>query len=264
MIMRGSPSRSRSMRAVALAMALCRAKALAPAAPLGATSRGAALRATVETATTAAPPTTDLVAKTRAFLESGTGFYSAPDASMLADDFIFRGGVVGPLNKADYLDTMEKLGVYRAFDLDANAYGFVEDPRDPRCVRFFLRNTGEHVDAWQPWGNVPPLPIRPAAGRTAVRGPTETGRLVFDDAGRVRHFATGLVVGKCEPARGDCNTSGLGAVLGLFHAVGFGWVGNLALIGGFRKLANVLAASLDPSVPKTKSEADVVPAWWIE
>ena len=141
---------SRSMRAVALAMVLCRAKALAPAAPLGATSRGAALRATVETATTAAPPTTDLVAKTRAFLESGTGFYSAPDASMLADDFIFRGGVVGPLNKADYLDTMEKLGVYRAFDLDANAYGFVEDPRDPRCVRFFLRNTGEHVDAWQP------------------------------------------------------------------------------------------------------------------
>ena len=46
--------------------------------------------------------------------------------------------------------------------------------------------------------------------------------------------------------------------------MGFGWVGNLALIGGFRKLANVLAASLDPSVPKTKSEADVVPAWWIE
>ncbi|KAH8065519.1 hypothetical protein JL720_12751 [Aureococcus anophagefferens] len=140
----------------------------------------------------------DLVAKTRAFLESGTGFYSAPDASMLAPDFIFRGGVVGP----------------------------------------------------------------PAAGRGGPRADGD-GRLVFDDDGRVRHFATGLVVGKCEPARGDCNTSGLGAVLGLFHAVGFGWVGNLALISGFRKLANVLAASLDPSVPKTKSEADVVPAWWI-
>ena len=58
--------------------------------------------------------------------------------------------------------------------------------------------------------------------------------------------------------------AGLGAVLGLFHAVGYGWVGDLALIGGFRKLANALADGVDPSVPKTKSDASQVPAWWVE
>ena len=41
-----------------------------------------------------------------------------------------------------------------------------------------------------------------------------------------------------------------------------GQADGFALVDGVRALANVLAASLDPSVPKTKSE--VVPAWWVE
>ena len=228
-------------------------------------ARGAALQAVFQKAASPSSASSqELIAKTIDFLETGTGFYSAPEASMLADDFVFRGGVVGPLGKADYLDTMEKLNVYRSFDLESNAWGFVADSRDPRCVRFFLRNSGEHVGAWQPWGSIPPLPLKPAPGRTAVRGPTETARVVFDEEGKIRHFATGLVVGKYEAAAGACNTNGLGAVLGLFHAVGYGWVGDLALIGGFRKLANALADGVDPSVPKTKSDASQVPAWWVE
>ena len=206
-----------------------------------------------------------LVELSRTFLSTGTGFYSEVRPELFADDFVFRGGVVGPLNKPDYCRTMRLLGVADAFDLEPNAFGFAVDPADPLCVRFFLRNTGEHVAPWQPWGAVPPVPLQPTAGRTRVVAPTETGRLVFDESGRVRHFATGLVVGRFEAQQKGVNTAGLGAVLGLFGAIGVGGVGALALNQLVRDLSNEAADRFDAlDIPKTKSRPEAVPGWWVE
>ena len=207
----------------------------------------------------------ELVQKTQEFIATGTGFYSPLRPELLADDFIFRGGVVGPLNKKDYCRTMELLGVAEAFDLEPNAFGFTVDPSDPLCVRFFLRNTGDHVKPWQPWGAAPPIPLQPTPGKTKVVAPTETGRLIFDADGRVKHFATGLVVGKYEAQQKGVNTNGLGAVLGLFHAVGVGSVGNLALYKVVRDLSNAAADRFEAlRIPKTKTNDDEVPGWWVE
>ena len=216
----------------------------------------------------AAPALTSerLVDLTKEYLDTGTGFYSALRPELMADDFIFRGGVVGPLNKKDYCRTMELLGIAKSWQLQSNAFGFVVDPADPMCVRFFLRNTGEHVAPWQPWGAVPPLPIQPTPGKTSVVGPTETGRIIFDSEGKVKHFATGLVVGKYEAEQGrGVNTNGLGAVLGLFNAVGLGPVGGLALSKTVRDLSNKAADDFpDLRIPKTKTIDAEVPGWWRE
>ena len=215
---------------------------------------------------TAAPYTADeLIELTKKFLDTATGLYSPLDAEQFADDFIFRGGVVGPLNKKDYLRTMTLLGCAEAFDLAHNAFGFTVDPDDPMCVRFFLRNRGEHTKPWQPWGAVPPTPIPPTPGRTTVIAPTETARLVFNPDGRVKHYATGLVVGKYEAVQGESNTNGLGAVLGLFNAVGFGAVGGLALNKQVRDASNFAADQFEfLKIPKTKTNEEDVPAWWKE
>jgi len=203
-----------------------------------------------------------LIELTKEFLDTGTGFYSALRPDLMAEDFIFRGGVVGPLSKADYCRTMELLGIADAWNLQSNAFGFTVDPADPYCVRFFLRNTGEHVSPWQPWGAVPPVPIKPTPGKTHVIAPTETGRVVFKDDGTVKHFATGLVIGKYEE---EVNTNGLGAVLGLFHAVGIGAVGNLALSQAVRDLSNKAADDFPAlKIPKTKTNTEDVPSWWRE
>ena len=215
----------------------------------------------------AAPPLTSekLIELTQQFLDSGTGFYSPLRPELMAEDFIFRGGVVGPLNKKDYCRTMELLGVASAFDLQSNAFGFTVDPADPLCVRFFLRNTGEHVAPWQPWGALPPIPLQPTPGRTTVIAPTETGRLLFNADGQVRHFATGLVVGKYEGVQGSVNTNGLGAVLGLFNSVGVGSVGGLALYKTVRDVSNAAADRFEAlRIPKTKTNAEDVPSWWME
>ena len=200
------------------------------------------------------------------FLDTGTGFYSSLRPELMSEEFIFRGGVVGPLNKKDYCRTMTLLGIADSWNLESNAFGFTVDPAEPDCVRFFIRNTGEHVAAWQPWGAVPPLPIKPKPGSTRVVAPTETGRIILDADGKVKHFATGLVVGKYEAQQGKgVNTGGLGAVLGLFHAVGIGSVGNLALYQVVRDLSNRAADQFeDLKIPKTKTNADEVPAWWRE
>ena len=216
---------------------------------------------------TAAPYTAEeLIELTKKFLDTATGLYSPLDAEQFADDFIFRGGgVIGPLNKKDYLRTMTLLGCADAFDLAHNAFGFTVDPDDPMCVRFFLRNRGEHTKPWQPWGAVPPTPIPPTPGQTTVIAPTETARLVFNPDGRVKHYATGLVVGKYEAVQGESNTNGLGAVLGLFNAVGFGAVGGMALNKQVRDASNFAADQFEfLKIPKTKTNEEDVPAWWKE
>ena len=62
-------------------------------------------------AASGSPDPPDVLALTHTFLREGTGYFSAPDATWLADDFVFRAPTVGPLNKADYLATMTTLGV---------------------------------------------------------------------------------------------------------------------------------------------------------
>jgi hypothetical protein len=206
-----------------------------------------------------------LIELSQNFLEHGTGFYSDLQPDLFAEDFIFRGGVVGPLNKKDYLRTMRLLGVSSAFDVQSNAFGFTPDPSDPMCIRFFIRNIGEHVKPWQPWGKFPPTPLAPTSGKTKVIGPTETGRLCFDSNGKVRLFSTGLVVGRFETTQREANTNGLGAVLGLFHAIGFGPVGNIALNKQVRVLSNMLSDKFDfLQIPKTKTSDADIPSWWTE
>ena len=97
---------------------------------------------------------------------------------------------------------------------------------------------------------------------TSVVAPTETARLIFSDSGKVKHFGTGLVVGKYEQ---EVNTNGLGAVLGLFNAIGVGQVGGLALSKQVRDFSNAAADQFEfLKIPKTKSLPENVPAWWKE
>ena len=58
-----------------------------------------------------------LVKLANEFIYEKSGFYSPYAADAFADDFVFRGPVIGPLNKADYLSTMDTFKVYMASDV---------------------------------------------------------------------------------------------------------------------------------------------------
>ena len=65
---------------------------------------------TAASAAVAPVPTTTpspLIELAETFITSQSGFYSPHNSDMFSDEFVFRGPVVGPLNKADYLNTMD-------------------------------------------------------------------------------------------------------------------------------------------------------------
>lgn len=187
------------------------------------------------------------------FLYTGSGFYSPPREDLLADDFVFRGPVVGPLNKQDYLDTLASFGVYTAYpDISPNAFGFTVDPENPLRVWFLVRNTGTNTG---PFGlgfglNLPP------SGNTA-RGLVETFSITFDEARKVKLLTVGYLADRFDE---KSNTGGYGAALGLLTAaLGGGPAGALASNKYVQRIANAFTPK---GGPRTVSDEEDVPAWW--
>lgn len=166
---------------------------------------------------------------------------------------VFRGPVIGPLNKADYLQTLGTFRIYEAFpDISPNAFGFTVDPDDPLRVWFLVRNSGT---------NTGPLGLGlgikwPASGKTA-RGATETFSLTFDEArAKVRKLTVGYVADRFEG-----NTGGSGAALGLMKVAGLVPMGFSAANPLFG-LAQWLGNDVVDYPARTVSKAEEVPPWW--
>lgn len=192
------------------------------------------------------------------YVTSKNGFYAPVDWEAHADDFIFRAGVVGPLNKRDYLSTMEKLAIAETFDMQPNAFGFCLDPDDDRTVRFFVRYTGQQVKPWKVAGTPIDIPVT----NRPIQGPTEAFCLKFNDQNQVQFFTISNPILYGNPKQPT--TGPLGAVLGLFHHVGQPLLADAALNGNVRKL-NVLLGDLLPeevAPPKTASAPEHIPMWW--
>eukprot|EP00567_Pseudictyota_dubia_P013125 CAMPEP_0197436142 /NCGR_PEP_ID=MMETSP1175-20131217/3617_1 /TAXON_ID=1003142 /ORGANISM="Triceratium dubium, Strain CCMP147" /LENGTH=283 /DNA_ID=CAMNT_0042965355 /DNA_START=167 /DNA_END=1018 /DNA_ORIENTATION=+ len=152
-----------------------------------------------------------LIEKTKDIIDNKSGFYSSCDASVFAEDFVFRGPYVGPLNKKDYLGTMEAFSIFKSIpDIKANAWGFSIDPKDPNRVWFMVRNTGTFTGD-------PLLPdllnVQPNGGK--LEGPPETFSVVYDDEQKLKYLSVGYVAD-----RFDGNTDGVGAAFGIFRIVG--------------------------------------------
>ena len=152
-----------------------------------------------------------LIERTKEIVDNRSGFYSPADPDAFADDFVFRGPYVGPLNKEDYLGTMAAFGIYRSFpDIRANSWGYSIDPEDPNRVWFMCRNTGT-------FSGEPLLPdllnVKPNGGK--LEGPPETFSVVYDDERKVKYLSVGYVAD-----RFDGNTEGLGAAFGIFKIIG--------------------------------------------
>ena len=223
---------------------------LAPLVGLSAAFQGT--RATFgRSAVSVVSATAGLCETAETFITSQSGFYSPSAPEMLADDFVFRGPVIGPLNKRDYLSTMDTFKVHRAFpDISPNAFGFTVDPLDERRVWFFVRNTGTNSG---PFGlgyfDAPPT------GKTAV-GPPEAFSIMFDENDRVKLLTVGYVVDRFQG-----NTGGLGAAFGLLK------VANISLPPATSFLYRV-AVALGNRLPgfsaKSCSPEQDLPEWWLK
>jgi len=164
-----------------------------------------------------AKPTFDVLEKTKEY--TSTAAYRSfvlkdIPAEYFADDYIFRGQIVGPFNRKDLITTNTALKIPEGFpDLDRQAFGFSIDPENPFRVLYFERWYATHT-----------AEIKLDNG-LKIPGPQVTGRrsvcaafpllVVWNPEGKIVYEALTTSVDRFEG-----NTNGKVAAFGLLETAG--------------------------------------------
>lgn len=216
------------------------------------------IASTTNGSSSAAPPiqTTNannpLIKLANEIVYTKSGFYSPHDESAYADDFVFRGPYIGPLNKADYLQTMDTFKLHESLpDLNPNAWGYNIDPKDPNRVWFMVRNTGTFDGAPLNLGSGVSIPPNGAV----LDGCPETFSVTFDEDRKVKHLTVGYVADRFEG-----NTKGDGAAVGIFNAAGVPF----PKPGPLLRFAQYLLTEIIPGDGAMSYSPKDVPEWWTE
>jgi hypothetical protein len=186
---------------------------------------------------------------------ANAGYFNPIDSTLFADDFIFRGPVIGPLNKDDYEEVLEYFSIYKAFpDISPNCFGFTVDPENPLRVWYFVRATGTYQN---PLGGPIGSIVKP--NNEIYRGSPETWSLTFDENLKARLITAGYVSDRFDE---DATTDGFGLSFGILKTIGislFSGPGDLRLL--FIQAINGPLVKVGVS-PKAVSAPEDVPSWW--
>lgn len=132
--------------------------------------------------------------------------FGANDPDILADDFYFKGPVVGPVYKDDFVKVFGSFNLRGAFpDAADGMHDFVIDPFNPRTVWSKSKFVGTHegkLAAYEGTGKL-------------VEASTQIGSLTFNAEGKLEKLTGGYIM---DRDLGNCG--GLGGVFGLFYAIG--------------------------------------------
>jgi len=185
-------------------------------------------------------------------------YVNDPTPDKLSNDFVFRGPVIGPLCKKDFIATFESAGkdLKTAFpDLVPNSFGFsADDPVEPNRVWYFERARGTFTGAFN----------HPVVGKIEPTGaeyiaPPEARSVIFDDDGLVKYQSVGYVTDRFT---GD-TTGGRGAVFGMYAVMGQNidaGVGSIVTT----MLQKMTALLPEGTVPLSFSKQEDLPEWWTD
>jgi len=186
-------------------------------------------------------------------------YIANPTPEALSKNFIFRGPVIGPLNKSDFVQTLTSIaskdnkGLNDAFpDLQSNAFGYTVDPIEPNRVWYFVRPRGTFTGPFD----------HPVNGRIEPTGakyiaPPEARSVIIDSDGLIQYQSVGYVMDRFT---GD-TTDGQGAVFGMYNVMGQEMddtVGSWKM-GFLQWLSSKLPEGI---VPKSFSNRQDLPSWW--
>lgn len=183
------------------------------------------------------------------FIYSGSGFYTPANPSFFADDFVFRGPYIGPLNKQDYLKTMETFQIYKGLpDISPNAFGFSRDPLQPNRVWFLVRNSGTFTgEIGLGFGQF-------LSGKgEKLEGCPETFSITFDENNKIKLLTVGYVADRFQG-----NTGGKGAAIGIFNVIGL----PIPPPGPLYSFITWFSNNVLNSPAKSCSAREDVPKWW--
>uniref|UniRef100_A0A7S2UUC7 Uncharacterized protein n=1 Tax=Fibrocapsa japonica TaxID=94617 RepID=A0A7S2UUC7_9STRA len=193
-------------------------------------------------------PKFDVLKKTKEYINTqGKGNINE---ELYAEDYVLRGPVIGPINRADLAKSQKGLGIVAAFpDIKIETFGYTIDPENPYRCFYFQRWRGTNSADLDNYGT-----ILPATG-IEMETPVSVFCVVYNPEGKIVYEQVGAVVDRLEG-----NTQGKAAVFGLLHTAGLKLNANpgdriFSLIQRLGHLAGNLGRSW--------SRENDIPKWWI-
>jgi hypothetical protein len=211
------------------------------------------------------------------FINTQSGYYNAYNDDnenningILSDDFVFRGPIIGPLNKNDYIEVLEYFQVYKAFpDIKPNTYGFIVDPFNSLKVRFFLKATGTYQN---PLGGLLgqfATTVTPPDSRQYI-GSTEAWAITFNSIEKmqIKCITAGYVIDNFEQDDPDIKnkstTNGKGLTFGILNTLNIPFPTTPGSIGikSIQSITGKFTTSPTALFPKSSSDPETIPQWW--
>ena len=196
-------------------------------------------------------PSFDVLERTKEYV-AATMKEQQASASFHADDYIFRGSVVGPITGRDVAETQKSFNLLGAYpDIDRGIFGYHIDPENPYRCFFMERWTGTNTGEIK----IGSLVTLPPTGKR-VETPIHVSSVVWTPEGKICYESISPPVDRFEG-----NTQGAGAVFGLLAGAGLQLpanVGDAALMLQQRLNTDLLRGIFG----KTWSSDAEVPSWW--
>jgi hypothetical protein len=164
--------------------------------------------------------------------------------------YIFRGPIVGPINRQDLVGTNNLFGLPTSFpDLKRETFGFTIDPENPYRVLFFERWKATHTGEFNLMGLLKADPTQ----QTSI-SPVFPFSITWTPEGKIIYECLTTAVDRFEG-----NTKGKVAVFGLLETAGIG-IDN-SVNNPFLAAAQKLGRALNLPAQVFSREEDI-PSWW--
>mmetsp|Transcript_19563 Transcript_19563/g.62267 ORF Transcript_19563/g.62267 Transcript_19563/m.62267 type:complete len:208 (+) Transcript_19563:238-861(+) len=188
----------------------------------------------------------------REFVTTGSGYFSPQKEDMMADDFVFRGPIVGPLCRADYKTVLGNNKIYEAWpDINPNCFGFTVDPMEPNRVWWMTRVTGTQTGPLK----LGPRITLPATNKKAVLPPEMHSALIDEETGKIKLLTFGYV---CDLDSPGATAPLIGGLFALLASAGFP-------VPAYGPVAKLLQAGGEATLGiKSVSKDEDIPAWYKE
>merc|ERR1712157_126779 len=171
------------------------------------------------------------------------------DENMFDKDYVLRGPVIGPINRADLAMSQKGLGILDAFpDIKIETFGYTVDPENPYRCFYFQRWRATHSENMDAYGQIYP------ATNVEMETPVTVFSVVWTPEKKIIYEQVGSVVDRFEG-----NTQGKAAVFALLHTAGLKLNGEpgSAVFSFVQRLGHFLGG-----LGRSWSKEEEIPSWW--
>ena len=193
------------------------------------------------------PPKFDVLAKSIEFANCKT--YDGAGA-FFADDYVFRGPIIGPITAEEVRNTQEGFNVQNAYpNLETRPFGFTIDPDNAFRCYWFERWEGTNTESVK-LGQID----LPPTGND-IKLPTHVMSAHWTPEGKIKYLCLSSPLDRFEGT-----SKGAGAVLGLLEGAGV-QNGSTAIGDPFLRIQQRVINAIG-TLGRNWSKEENIPSWW--